>query len=295
MFKMFKKNKEKLEKSGEDSTIAAKDLTGDGAGEEVGEVKTTLSFHPDANVGPEEKYYFQFLNNELPLLKPNQLSISGIDVKQNDDSIIITAFIRNSLSKAVRLSDSPLLFVGPDDEIIGRKVFPLGELGELPAQSSRPWEFVFTPKDLLKTEFPQTGWKLAFELNKPHSLDLEETWKNNLSEADQQKLDNLVKQMDPPKKGEINFMGLQANKAGNGDLHVTLLIRNGNEKNITLQQLPLVVEDASGEVIAQGGFKLDDLEVKANTSKPWTFVFPASLVTKEEIDFSTWKAYPPKQ
>ena len=65
-------------------------------------------------------------------------------------------------------------------------------------------------------------------------------------------------------------------------------------KNIQIQQLPLTVEDATGEIIAQGGFKLEDFEVKANTSKPWTFIFPKSLVTKEQPDLSTWKVQPPK-
>ena len=47
--------------------------------------------------------------------------------------------------------------------------------------------------------------------------------------------------------------------------------------------------------IAKGGFNLDQLEVKANTSKPWTFIFPKELLLKENMDLSKWKAYPPKQ
>jgi SLAP domain-containing protein len=93
----------------------------------------------------------------------------------------------------------------------------------------------------------------------------------------------------------VNFMGLQAKKSEDGNLHVTMLIRNGSDKNIQLQQLPLEVVDATGDVIAKGGFALNDFEVKANTSKPWTFIFPSSLVLKEEIDLSVWKAYPPQQ
>ncbi len=50
-----------------------------------------------------------------------------------------------------------------------------------------------------------------------------------------------------------------------------------------LEQIPLIVEDASDEVIAKGGFKLDNLEVKANTSKPWTFIFPKELAVKGRI------------
>ena len=90
-------------------------------------------------------------------------------------------------------------------------------------------------------------------------------------------------------------MGIQAQIDDNGALHTTLLIRNGGEKNIRFEQLPLIVEDASGEVIAKGTFKFDKLEVKANTSKPWTFIFPKELVSNDQVDLSKWRVYFSKQ
>ena len=90
-------------------------------------------------------------------------------------------------------------------------------------------------------------------------------------------------------------MGIQAQIDENGSLHTTLLIRNGSEKNVKFEQLPLIVEDASGDSVAKGAFQFEELEVKANTSKPWTFIFPKELVLKEDMDLSKWKVYPPKQ
>ena len=211
---------------------------------------------------------------------------------------MVKAFIRNSLPKAIRFQEPvPLLLLGPDGEILARQVFDLAVIGEIPAESSLPCLFVFEEKSVSVKEVPQTDWKLAFELKKaqaPHSLDLEESWEKSLADHDKEKLDQLVKSITPPKAGEVNFMGIQARMDENGSLHTTLLIRNGSEKNVKLEQLPLIVEDASGEVIAKGGFQLDHLEVKANTSKPWTFIFPKELLLKETIDLSKWKAYPPK-
>ncbi|WP_433744978.1 accessory Sec system S-layer assembly protein [Falsibacillus pallidus] len=297
MLNFLKRGKSKMEKQGTDSTVDSSELLGGEASSAEKEVKTTLSFHPDANVGSEEKYYFQFLNNELEPLKVNQISLSGIELKQNGSDLYVTAFVRNSLPKGIKFQEMPLLLLGPNGEKLGRKVFDLSQLGELPAESSRPWQFVFSESDLMVSEFPQTEWKLAFELKKapaPHSLDLEETWEKSLANEDREKLDQLVKSMTPPKPGEVNFMGIQAKQGEDGSLHVTLLIRNGSEKNLTLKQLPLIVEDASGEIIAKGGFQLNDLEVKSNTSKPWTFIFPASLLHKDDVDLTKWKAYPPQ-
>lgn len=110
-----------------------------------------------------------------------------------------------------------------------------------------------------------------------------------MAAEDKQKLQALVQSLQPPKPGEVNFMGLQAQQTEQGDLHVTLLIRNGSDKNIHIEQLALQVHDASGDIVASGAFSLDHFEVKANTSKPWTFIFPKSLVTKENPDLRSWK------
>jgi accessory Sec system S-layer assembly protein len=297
MLSLFKKKN--LNKTGEDTTVSSEELLNesvDTSAEE--EVETKLSYSHAYEPTQELKYVYQFLNLELSPLKPNQISLAGVDLKQDDNGATVTAFIRNSLNKAIQLQEMPLLLLGADGEKLARKEFDLSVVGEIPAMSSVPWLFKFGVGDLMiESELPKTGWKLAFELKtqKKHSLDLAESWANSLPEQDKERLHQLVDGMAAPKPGEVNFMGLQAKKTDEGNLHVTMLIRNGSDKNIQLQQLPLEVSDASGEVIAKGGFALTDFEVRANTSKPWTFIFPSSLVLKDEIDLSVWKAYPPQQ
>lgn len=296
MLSLFKKKN--LNKTGEDTTVSSEELLNETVEQSTEEeVETKLFYSAAYEPAQELKYVYQFLNLELSPLKPNQISLSGVDLKQ-DGSVTVTAFIRNSLSKAIKLQEMPLLLLDADGKKLARKEFDLSVVGEIPAKSSVPWLFSFGAADLsVEGDLPKTGWKLAFELKtqKKHALDLEESWANSLPEEDKARLHQLVDGMAAPKPGEVNFMGLQAKKSEDGNLHVTMLIRNGSDKNIQLQQLPLEVADASGDVIAKGGFALNDFEVKANTSKPWTFIFPSNLVLKEEIDLSVWKAYPPQQ
>lgn len=257
-------------------------------------VQTELSIHPDWTLRPEQVYVFKFHNNMSPELLPNQLSLYGIELEQSagDGSATVTALIRSSLSKSITLSNTSLLLMGPDDEILGRKTFDLSLAGELPPKSSRPYYFEFEKENLTTETLPITGWKLAFELKKPHQLDLEESWRQTLADQDQEQLKKLVDGLEAPKPGEVNFMGLQAKPSEDGQLHITLLIRNGSDKNLTIEHLPLEVIDGQGEVVAQGGFSLNALEVKGNTSKPWTFIFPEHLIQKKEMDLSKWTVRP---
>ncbi|AEH46335.1 accessory Sec system S-layer assembly protein [Parageobacillus thermoglucosidasius] len=290
MFPFFKKQKQ--QKDEHDSVVEANELLENSeADSDEEEVKTELSFHPSWNVSIEERYYYQFLHNQQRPLKKNQISLSGIDLKQVPRGYVVTAFVRNSLSRPVAFTPAPLLLLGPNNEVLARKVFDLSELGEIPPCCSRPWKFLFEQETLRTSELPLVDWKLAFELpkQKHHSLDLAESWEKSLAAEDKQKLQALVQSLQPPKPGEVNFMGLQAQQTEQGDLHVTLLIRNGSDKNIHIEQLALQVHDASGDIVASGAFSLDHFEVKANTSKPWTFIFPKSLVTKENPDLRSWK------
>ncbi|MED5053050.1 accessory Sec system S-layer assembly protein [Anoxybacillus rupiensis] len=294
MLSFFRKGKSKQD--GLDTVVDSSELFDtDETSSADQDIHPQLSIHPSWSISAEERYYYQFLNNEQQPLKENQISLSGIELKQTEKGYVVTAFVRSSLAKAISFSDTTLLLIGPNGEMLARKTFPLAELGELPPRSSRPWKFFFERETLRVAELPAVDWKIAFELRKPtaHSLDLSESWEKSLADEDKEKLRTLVQSIQPPKPGEINFMGLQIQQAENGDIHATLLIRNGSDKNIQIQQLPLQIEDAAGDLVAQGAFTLQAFEVKANTSKPWTFIFPKALVVKEKPDFRAWKVIVP--
>lgn len=63
---------------------------------------------------------------------------------------------------------------------------------------------------------------------------------------------------------------------------------------MTLENLPLEIVDATGEVVCKGSFNLPPLTVKANTTKPWTFIFPKKTILVEELDLSRWTARVPQ-
>ncbi|MFJ7977685.1 accessory Sec system S-layer assembly protein [Peribacillus sp. NPDC096379] len=292
MASIFKKNKNKLKKEGKDSVISSGDLLNETENQTDEDIITELSIHPQWNLSSEQNYVYRFLNNELDPLKPNQISLAGIELRPEKNEVVAIAFVRNSLKKDITFQEVKLLLLDENKETIARHSFDMSVLGELPARSSRPWMFVFPADTVSKKEFSTKDWTIAFELKAKHRLDLAESWEKSLPEAERKNLEKYVEQIDPPREGEVNFLGLQAKKTEKGDLNVTILIRNGHDKNVKIEKLPLEIIDASKEVVAKGGFSLDDLEIKANTSKPWTFIFPATMVLKEDIDLSTWSAKP---
>ncbi|MCP1143720.1 accessory Sec system S-layer assembly protein [Lysinibacillus endophyticus] len=293
IFDFFKKT----DKVGKDSAIDSKELLKGSENKKTStkEVVTKLSFHPDWNVPQEQQYVFRFLANELEPLKPNQLSLAAISIEEEarNGAWHVKAFFRSSLSQPIELGDIELILLDKDDKRLASKQFNFKDLGTIPAESARPWVFTFDKNSIEAEEVPEDGWKIAFNLIslRGHQLDLDETWKKQLPKEQQELLEKVVKDLPKLGKTEVNFTGLQVNLRDDKSLHASIFIRNGNDKAINLEQLPLEIIDANGKRVAKGSFKLDPiLTVQPNSTKPWTFIFPAELVDAENADFSRWTA-----
>ena len=119
-----------------------------------------------------------------------------------------------------------------------------------------PWTFVFEENSITEATLSNEDWQLVFELQGKHSLDLDPIWQEKLPESAIMKLQEIIANLDPPEEDEINFRGLNAVVEENGDLNATILIRNGYNKNITLEQLPLHISDRSESTVAERIFVL---------------------------------------
>lgn len=261
-------------------------------------IKTDLVFHPDWELSAQEKYVFQYNHQKLPLLQQNQISVHGINLYEYEDGFVVTAFLSSSLPKPITFEVLDLVIINEENETLARKSFEMDLFGELAPNTTMPWRFLFNKENQLVDKMPKKGWKLVFELKQKTietlPLDLERSWEDALSEQQKEQLTQIVKNLPPLKNGEVNFLGLEAAQNQENAIAITLLIRNASNRDITIENLPLALEDSAGDVVAKASFALDKLEIKAFTCKPWTFVFPPTSLSKETPDLSKWKAYVPQ-
>lgn len=299
LFSFFTNSK----KTGSDSTIDSAEILEEQnttkERTETDEIETALSLHPEWNVPQEQEYVFRFLANELEPLKPNQISLSGIDidVEEANGSWLVKAFFRSSLDQPISVGSVELLLLDDNGKTLASDEFDLSELGNIPACSARPWVFVFSKEHLFAEAPPTENWKLAFNVQSmvPHRLELEEAWENGLATEQKEALAKVVESLPKLKPREVNISGFQVKEQEDGSIAASVFIRNGHSKQINIEQLPLELLDATGDLVARGSFKLGPLAVSANTSKPWTFIYPKEMVQKEAPDFSRWIVRVPQQ
>ncbi|AOH57141.1 hypothetical protein ABE28_022585 [Peribacillus muralis] len=125
-------------------------------------VRTSLMFHGDCDITKQEEYVYRFHHQKLPALKPNQISISGVKLTREEEDVIIVAFIRNSLEKAIRFEIVDIMIVDENGCVWAKKAFDLSSLGEIPALSSIVWRFLFEAGDILAESIPDEEWQIAF-------------------------------------------------------------------------------------------------------------------------------------
>jgi SLAP domain-containing protein len=131
-------------------------------------------------------------------------------------------------------------------------------------------------------------WK-AYQRSKeyPHTLVLHETWERAVSDKDRELFHELFYDASSPKVDYITFLAVRAGINYEGNLFATVLIQNGKKKDVIMDNIPLVFEDAHS-MVAEYRFAIKDVVVNANTSTPWTFIFPKETIKKDNIDLSSW-------
>ncbi|MBS4195739.1 accessory Sec system S-layer assembly protein [Lederbergia citri] len=262
-------------------------------------IETTLSIHPEWDLSQQEIYVYQFQHQQLPPMEKNQLQIVGNKLEDYEDFFVVTAYVRSTLDKEITFEVLNLVILDEDQNTLARKRFDMEIFGNLPPFSSRPWKFLFHKEDNEHKSIPTEGWTIAFELEKrkeetKHELMLDASWEKSVTDEQKQYLRELVEKLPPLKENEVNFIGIQAKFTDQGGLATTLLIRNGSAEAIRLEELPLQIMDAQKNVVASGSFKLNDFIINANTSKPWTFIFPQNLLENKNPDLSKWTAQVPR-
>ncbi|TYR76018.1 accessory Sec system S-layer assembly protein [Rossellomorea vietnamensis] len=288
----FFRNKKRgqIKKYGKDSAVSSEELFNTKNEGEIREIETELSFHPSWNLSKEDEYVYRFLNNDLTPVKSNQVVLSGVELVQTEEKVLVNSFVRNGLPAPIVFEEVELFLLDEKKNVLATQEFDLNAIGQIPARSSRPWQFIFEKDSFRTHDIPSEKWTLAFNIQRfqTHRLVLDESWKKQMPSEQQEQLEQIVEGLPPLKEKEFNVIGLAAKDLEDGSLHITGLLRNGQRKNLLIRQLTIAVLDAKKEVVAEGVFNLSDFELEANASTPWSFVFPKDMKKKSNPDYSVW-------
>ncbi|WP_100405489.1 SLAP domain-containing protein [Bacillus solitudinis] len=244
-------------------------------------VDTPLSIPGNWNLSKEDHYALQFILQDAPELHENDIGLCGVSATPTSlGGYEVSAIVRNGSGKSISFSETSLVLLDKQGVVIARKLFHLEGLGVLPAFTSRPWTFAFEANDVTQQLESVKGWSLVFDLSaerKYHQLDPRGDWSKHHSAYTVNLLLTAALKVSAPPFGKIRFHSLNVSKEENGLLLVTILIQNGNEHTLQLEQVPVELKAPDGTTITRSSFELDSLHVPPYTSKLITLLFTADM------------------
>lgn len=249
-----------------------------------------LFIHPSwVNMPQEMRYVYQYEHFELPVMGKGSFGINGISINEVDDKYFVTTFIRNTTDKDYCLDDILIYLVNDKKESLAvMKVNLKKEVGNIPSNSNMPWIFIFDETTRTELELDKNNWNIVFKVPDPHKLELDNTQDEFSTELKKQ-IDEAYKKLSTIQENTINFSGITCDINEECFVTVTTFIRNGYFRDIKLSDIILEVIDANESMICRAQLTLEDLEIPANSSKPWTFVFEPLYIMNPTPDLSTWR------
>ncbi|MCZ8539032.1 SLAP domain-containing protein [Psychrobacillus psychrodurans] len=257
--------------------------------------KTEIDFSTDWEIPAAEKYIFQYFHQQLENLEANQLHIHGVKLYTVDSGIVVTAIIRHSLPKKLRLEQVVLVVKDKEGKELAKKQFDMELFGELEACTARPWNFLFEMEDILVPYdeiVNEMDFEMAFEyyekVVKDFELHLDDYWKNGLNEDQQGYVHNLVSTLEPIKENEISIVGFHFHESDDA-VNIYIIIRNAFSNTLTIENLPIQLFDAADDMVCKLGFPIGQFEIASKQARPISLSFSKDVFMKENPDFSSWR------
>jgi len=178
---------------------------------------------------------------------------------------------------------------------LAKKQFDMELFGELEPCTARPWNFLFEMDDLL-VPYEEIENEMDFEMVfeyyekvvKDFNLYLDENWSNGLTEDQKEYVHNLVASLEPIKENEISVVGFHFHESENA-VQIYIIIRNAFSESLTIENLPIQLLDAAGDIVCKLGFPIGEFQIDSKQARPLNLSFPKEVFIKENPDFSSWQ------
>lgn len=239
----------------------------------------------------------EFLNDELtelPHLEDGQVSINGVYTFDMGDKIEVSVYLRNGLPKQINFHKVPLVITNKNGDVLAKQTMDMNEFGILPAFSARPYKVYFDKANLLVSEITMDDWKIQFEksISAINTVKVEfEDMQENMDSALKDSLIKFLSKLPLIKAGDINIEMFRKIKRTDNSIFITFIIRNGCDKTIKVEKLPIRIEDEQGQIVAKGTFEFENISVNAHKAKAYDFTITNNYIQNKDFDIKKCKVY----
>ena len=231
---------------------------------------------------------------ELPTMKDGQVSINGIYTFDMGEKIEVSVYLRNGLSKQINFDKIPLEIVNKNGELIAKQTIEMNDFGILPPFSARPYKVYFDKTNMFVDAISNDDFEVQFEKSMSAINTVAVELEDMAEDIDYDLKSSFTKFLDKLpliKVGDVSIEIFKTLKGMDNTISIVFMIRNGCDKNIKLEKLPIVVKDEKDQVIAMGIFDIENVSVNPHKAKVYDFTITENYIVNKDFDLNNCKVY----
>jgi len=257
-------------------------------------IKLHLNEYDKGVMSDFQKEFLKEELDELPPLEDGQVSINGIYTFDMGDKIEVSVYLRNGLSKQINFDKVPLVIVNKNGDVLAKQVMDMKEFGILPPFSASPYKVYFDKANLFVDSISKEDWKIQFEksISAINTVKVEfEGFPGEVHHELEGAFTKFLNKLPLIKAGDVNIEVFKTLKCLDNSIAIVFLIRNGCDKVIKLERLPIIVKDDRGEVVSRGIFNIENVNVNPHKAKIYDFTITENYIINKDYDINTCKVY----
>jgi SLAP domain-containing protein len=254
---------------------------------------------------PDEEFVAELKRNiyEEELKEINRkfpIYADQIDIKQTylfnyDESIEVGFFIRNAFDQKISFGELLLVIQDNNGKNIIKQKIDFTEYGTIPPYSARPFSTVFNKdKNIEYDNAKEYTIKFAdisaFEGIFSFPTEIENI-PIDITYEEEKKLKKFIEEYGPLKKDEFNILFYEITYNNKNNIILTVILRNGTDKEAKLDKLPVTIVDDEGKIILRKLFLKEGglTKISPRKSKLLHLEFNPHELTEKKIDISKCK------
>jgi SLAP domain-containing protein len=228
----------------------------------------------------------------FPPINKGDVNVSGVYEFDMGDYIEVKVFIRNGLDRPINFETVPFMLTNSKDELLAYQVFDLKELGIIPPRSARPYKLNFDKKNLKVDKISPDDWKIGFDtrLQAKSYADIEfEGIPDGMSEENRFVLDTFLKGLPRIERGQISFSKFNLALTPEGEFDISIVIRNGADKGINIERIPVKLKDDNDNTVFAAEFTLKDFTISSNKARLVNLKAQSNITSTGTVDLNGCK------
>lgn len=255
------------------------------------EVELSLPERFEAIVSDVQKDIMSEEISGLDPIKENDINISTIYAFDDGDEIEVKVYFRNGYPKDVNFEYVPLIMVNSKEEIVASKTFDLKEMGDIPTGGARPWKLYFEKSCIDMEKFSPENCKILFNKNVKAVNYAQIEFENFPEEFNnfKREFQKFLEELPKIEKGKFSVSTFNITLQKDGNLVITIIMRNSVDKAVKIEEIPLTIKDENDNAIVSGKFELKDFTINSMKARVCTLAFKTNLEPNSDIDTGKWK------